>query len=121
MKGIRRWVAIFATCISVTALFLVLVGGGMLLALESLLSVIALSPGAGVLSYPLGAGVLVVYACGIALGIAAMRWPVAAGIAMLPLGACAFLFGGPVAMVYGVVIVCAGALLLAMCWPRDKA
>jgi hypothetical protein len=50
-----------------------------------------------------------------------MRRPVAAGVAMLPLGACAFLFGGPVAMVYGVVIVCAGALLLAMCWPRDKA
>jgi hypothetical protein len=45
MKGIRRGVAIFATWISVAALLLVLVGGGMLLALENLLSVIGLRLG----------------------------------------------------------------------------
>jgi hypothetical protein len=49
MRGIRsRSLAIFATWISIATLLLVLVSGGTLLALENLLSVIGLRPGAGV-------------------------------------------------------------------------
>jgi hypothetical protein len=114
MKSVPRAVAIFATVISIFALITALLGGGILLAMEGLVGVMTLGQAKGALaSYPLGAGVFVVYACGTALGLAALRWPIPTGIAMLPLGAVAFLFGGPIAKVYGIVIFCAGLLLLA--------
>ena len=113
MKNARRGVAIFATVISLFAMITAALGGGIMLAMEGLVGVITFGQAKGTLiDYPLGAGVFIIYACGIALGLAALRWPVATGIAMLPLGAVAFLFGGPIAKVYGLVIFCAGLLLL---------
>ena len=117
MDKTRKVAAICATVISVIALSLVAVGGGALLALESLLNVATVGRASGTLlhAYPLGAGVLLVYAVGIALGIAALRWTMPAAAAMLPLGACALLFGGPVAKVYGILmILCAIVLLIPM-------
>ncbi len=117
MDKTRNVAAICATVISVIALFLVALGGGTLLALESLLNVATMGRAGGTLlqAYPLGAGVLLVYAVGIALGIAALRWAMPAALAMLPLGACALVFGGPVAKVYGILmILCAIVLLVPM-------
>ena len=114
MKNARRAVAIFATVISLFAMITAALGGGIMLAMEGLVGVISLGQSKGALiDYPLGAGVFVVYACGTALGLASLRWPIAAGIAMLPLGSVAFLFGGPIAKVYGIVMFCARLLLLA--------
>jgi hypothetical protein len=114
MNRLPRAAAIFVAVISIFALITAALGGGILLAMKGLVGVMTLGQAKGALAnYPLGAGVFVVYACGIALSLAALRWPVATGIAMLPLGAVAFLFGGPIAKVYGIVIFCAGLLLLA--------
>jgi hypothetical protein len=113
MNRVRRAVAIFATVISLFAMITAALGGGIMLAMEGLVGVISLGQSKGALiDYPLGAGVFLIYACGTALGLAALRWPLATGIAMLPLGAVAFLFGGPIAQVYGILIFCAGLLLL---------
>ena len=114
MNSMRRAVAIFATVISLFAMITAALGGGIMLAMEGLVGVVTLGQSKGpLIDYPLGAGVFVIYACGTALGLAALRWPVATGIAMLPLGAVAFLLGGPIAKVYGLVIFCAGLLLLS--------
>ncbi len=117
MDKTRNVAAICATVISVIALFFVGLGGGTVVVLESLLNVATMGRAGGTLleAYPLGAGVLLVYAVGIALGIAALRWTMPAAVAMLPLGACALLFGGPVAKVYGILmILCAIVLLVPM-------
>ena len=114
MNRTRAALAFLATLVSATAIILTTIGGSVLFALEGLLQILTLGQATGVLSdYPLGRGVLVLYACGIALGAIASRWPVSAAIAILPVGACAFLFGGPVAQVYGIVIACTGGLILA--------
>ena len=109
MKTIHRVLAIFAAVISIIALITAVVGGIML---ASLLSIVTLGQITTANSYPLGAGVLVIYAGGLGLAAAIPRWPSAAGAAMLPLGAIAFLFGGPIAKVYGIAMIGTGALLV---------
>jgi hypothetical protein len=120
MSRIRITLAIFAIVASSAALILAGLGGGALLALRGLLP-LEFIPDDKILHYPLGAGVFALYAFGIALGITASRRPITAGITMLPLGVCAFIFGGPVAQIYGVVIVGLGALLAATGWRQRVA
>lgn len=115
MSKKQRAVAIFCVVISIAAFVLVALGGGMLRALQELFGTIGLGSDQDVFSSSLGMGVLAVYAAGTGLGFAALRWPLAMGIAMLPLGVCAFLFGGPVSKVYGILLFAAGAILIALC------
>ena len=119
MKNIQKAAAIFATAISIAALLLATTAGGLMFALLGMLGP------AGSASEPLGsalgAGVLLLYACGAALGIAAFRWPVQAGIALLPLGVCAFALGGPIAKLYGVLIFLTGVVVLAKGRNRHRA
>ena len=42
------------------------------------------------------------------------RWPMWVGAALVPLGIVAFLYGGPISQVYGVLTLAAGVLLIGM-------
>ena len=112
MNGVGKAAAIFAVAISICGFALALVGGSVLLATEGFLRIIAPTSDP-TLGYPLGAGVFVIYVLGLCAGLAAMRWPFPAALAMLPLGACAFFFGGPVAKAFAIAIVCCAAILMA--------
>lgn len=121
MNRVRKAAAIAAVTVSAVAFLAALFGGGIVAALSGFFRLFGLGADMGLSSYPLGAGVFVVYVLGIALGLACNRWPLPAGLAMLPLGACAYLFGGPVAKAFGVVIVCIGGLLLAVVLRSSRA
>jgi hypothetical protein len=95
------------------AFVLALLGGSVLYATEGVLQALVPS-GRTNLGYPLGAGVFLVYALGLGAGLAAIRWPFPAALAMLPLAACAFFFGGPIAKVFAIIFVsCAGVLMVS--------
>jgi hypothetical protein len=111
MTSLGKAAAIFGAAISVSAFLLALAGGSILYSTEALLRVVGLR-GDMVSGYPLGRAVLLIYTCGLAAALAGIRWPAASGLALLPLGAIAFLFGGPVAKVFAVAIACAGMMLL---------
>lgn len=111
MSSLGKAAAIFGAAISGSAFLLALAGGSILYSTEAFLSVVGLR-GDIALGYPLGRGVLLVYTCGLAAALAGMRWAAPAGLAMLSLGAIAYVFGGPVAKVFAVAIACAGAMLL---------
>lgn len=112
MKSVRKALAIFVAIISVLALIAAAMGG---VVMESLAVLFTLGRRSGANLYPLGAAVFAIYSVGFGLALAVPRRPLAAGIALLPLGAIAFLFGGPVAGIYGIAIACAGAATLATC------
>lgn len=117
MKALHRALAIFVAIIGVLALLAAAMGGAIV---ESLAVIFTLGRNTGVGLFPLGAGVFVIYLVGIGLGLAVPQRPRAAATAMLPLGVIALLFGGPVAKIYGVPIVCAGTAILAT-FLRGKA
>lgn len=119
-KTVPNVPALLAVVISIAAFALALLGGGLMAALSTVFAIVGLGGDAGVINYPLGAGVFAVYALGLALGFAAMRWPARAGLAMFPLALCAFLFGGPVAKLFAVGIACAGTMLLVMTRHRNR-
>lgn len=119
MERILQLAAGFSIAISAVAIFVAFVGGSVMQVLVSLFSILALSDVTPGLGYPLGNGVFAIYLSGIVLGVVALRWPVAAGGAMLPLGACAFVFGGSVAQAYGIAIICTGFLLVGIGWRRS--
>ena len=111
MAGLGRAAAIFAVAISACAFVLALVGGSILYATESVLRIVV--PGSNAaLGYFLGTGVFLIYALGLGAGSAAMRRPFPAAFAMLPLAACAFFFGGPIAKGFAIALVCCAAILM---------
>ena len=112
MNRLGKAAAIFGAAVSASAFVLALVGGSILYSTEAVLRVIGLR-GDVALGYPLGRGVFLIYVCGLAVALAGIRWPAPAGLALLPLGAIAFIFGGPIAKVFAVAIACVGALLVA--------
>jgi hypothetical protein len=121
MNGVRKAAAIAAVAVSIVAFSSALLGGGLVVALSGVLRLLSLGADTGLGSYPLGSWVFVVYVFGMALGVASMRWPLPAGLAMLPLGACAYFFGGPIAKVFGIVVVCIGVFLAAAVLHGRKA
>lgn len=110
MKPLHKALAIFVAIISLLALIAAAMGGAIV---ESLAVIFVLGRKTGAGLFPLGAGVFVIYLVGFGLGLAVPQRPRAAAMAMLPLGVIALLFGGPVAEIYGVAIVCAGTAVLA--------
>lgn len=120
MSRVCRWLAILSAVFSAAAFLLALWGGSLLLAMHGLLAAIGLLAGQqeGV-PYPLGVWIYPLYLIGFAVSLAALRHPRWAGIAMVPLGLCAALFGGPVALVYGSYLVVAGFALAALSASRD--
>ena len=114
MEKILQLAAGFSITISIAAMLAAFIGGSVMQVLVGIFGFLAQGNVAPGLGYPLGNGVFVVYLIGIALGVMAVRRPVLAGGAMLPLGACAFLFGGPVAKAYGIAFICTGFLLLGL-------
>jgi hypothetical protein len=120
VSGIGKAAAIFAVAISICAFVLALVGGSVLYATQGVLQALVPS-GRTDLGYPLGAGVLLVYALGLGAGLAAMRWPFPAAFAMLPLAGCAFLFGGPIAKAFAVVIACCAGFLMVSARRSQRA
>jgi len=121
MNSFRRAASITAVAVSIVAFSSALLGGGVMVALSVVLRLFGLGADMGLSSYPLGAGVFVVYVCGMVLGVASMRWPLPAGLAMLPLGVGAYFFGGPIAKVFGIVVVCIGGFLAVAVLRGHKA
>jgi hypothetical protein len=118
----RRVVAIVTAIFSVTAFLLALWGGGALLAVQSLLATVGLaSSQQDVLAYPLGNWVFLVYALGFAAALYALRRPRAMGVALIALGVCALLFGGPIARIWGVVAILSGLVLVAGSAGKDES
>ena len=111
MNGIGKAAAIFAIAVSTCAFLLALFGGSVLYATEGVLRVLVPNSRPA-LGYPLGASVFLVYALGLGAGLAALRWPFPAAFAMLPLAVCSFFFGGPIAKVFAIVILCCASILM---------
>jgi hypothetical protein len=61
--------------------------------------------------FPLGwPAVLLVYAAGAVVSFVALSRPRLASVGMIAVGLCGILFGGPVAKIYGVIMLVAAAL-----------
>jgi hypothetical protein len=115
MSRVCRWLAILSAIFSVTAFFLALWGGSLVMALHGLLAALGLLSGADErLPYPLGVWVFPLYLAGLAVSLAALRHPRWAGLAMIPLGLCAALLGGPLAQLYGWYMTLAGGAIAAL-------
>ena len=64
-------------------------------------------------AYPLGAiGAIAVYVLGMALGFFALRQPKLPSFGMLLVGIVAVSLGGPIAKVYGIILIAAGVLCM---------
>lgn len=113
MIGLRRAAAIATVAVSMLAFLTAALGGGLAVAMTGVFKLFGLGNDAGLTAYPLGTGVLALYVIGGAIGLSCVRRPLPAGVAMLPLAALAYFFGGPVARIYGIVTVCIGGLLIA--------
>ncbi len=112
MNRVGKAAAIVAVAISICAFVLALVGGSVLYATEGVLRLF-IPNSRTELGYPLGAGVFLVYGLGLGAGLAAMRWPFPGAFVMLPLCACGFFFGGPIAKVFAIVTMCCAGFLMA--------
>ncbi|MGH8666843.1 MAG: hypothetical protein ACREUX_21475 [Burkholderiales bacterium] len=111
---IFRGLAIFTIVISLAGFFLALWTGGLVVALHELFGSIGLaSRSESAAPYPLGGWTLLIYVCGAVLGYLAQRHPLPIGLAMLPLGVIALLFGGPITRVYGTIVLLIGIALIA--------
>ena len=114
MKRIDRRGQILALAATVIAGAVAAAGGGMLYLVEAALN--------GTLRIPMGSmlggypvtwpAVLLIYAAGGVVGLLALSHPRAGSVAMGVVGLCGILLGGPVAKIYGVIMLIAAAL----CW-----
>jgi hypothetical protein len=111
--GLAKYGAWLAMIDAVCALILVGFGTVTAAAFNVLFRLVGVDLMKGLDEYPLGVrGVLAVYAVGAALGWLALRQPKGSGIAMIVLAMVGFAFGGPVAKLFGLVLVVAALLCL---------
>jgi hypothetical protein len=112
VSSVFRGLALFMIVVSLAGFFLALWTGGLVVALHELFGSIGLaSRSAEASPYPLGGWTLLIYVCGAVLGYFARRHPLPSGLAMLPLGVIALLFGGPITRVYGTIVLLTGIAL----------
>jgi hypothetical protein len=116
-----RMVGIVLLVLSIVGFFLALWTGGLVVALHELLGAIGLvSRSDDATPYPLGAWTLVIYVLGAVLGCFVHRCPVCVGSALVPLGIVGLMYGGPIARVYGMLILAAGVFLIGMVLYRRR-